>query len=259
MSFQQPSIVSGWNGPLHKIKIIKSKWIRSYAQNQPAAITGTVVSHVYKSNGQGTGVLTFTYDAGGSHSFQWAAPGDSAGSPAKVSSSGKYTLYSADTSRWVRIVVDYTGLPSQGASDTITITPLNGLSMASQLAQKLLNRYRDPVSAISFEMDINNMVFDGEFIRPGDFKDITTDEASELGSGAWTKERVMITRVRPDMSRHRVRVEAVETKMYRRYGFVAPAGQPDYPAATPSERERAYIGDSSNKVNGGTEDGYVIW
>ncbi len=213
---------SEWNEV--STKIIKSKWIRSLAQTQPVAITGAVISHVSKSNGAGSGVLAFTFDAGGSHSFQWTAPGDSAGSSVKVSSSGKYTLYSADTSRWVRIVVDYAGLPAQGASDTITIMPLNGLGMASQLAQKLLNRYRDPVSTISFEMDINNMVYGGDFIRPGDFKDITTDDASELGSSSWTKERVMITRVRPDMSRHRVRVEAVETKMYRRYGFVAPAG-----------------------------------
>ncbi len=248
---------SQWNEV--STKIIKSKWIRSLTQTQPVGITGTVLSHISKSNGPGSAVLHFSHDAGGSHSFRWAAPGDGLGQTVKVSSSGKYTLYSADTSRWAKIVVDYASLPLQTMIDIITITPLKGLSMASQLAQKILNRYRDPVSTVRFEMDLNNMVFDGELIRPGDFKDITTDEASELGVSSWKKERVMITKVRPDMGRHRVSVEAVETKMYRRYGFVVPPGQPDYPMATKAERERAYIGDGANRVNGGTEDGYVIW
>ncbi len=240
-------------------KTIKSKWIRSLTHTQPVNITGATLYHLSKNNGPGAGALTFTPSANGSHTLQWAPPGEAAGGAVSLSSSGRYTLYSSNGSKWVKLVVDYGSLPTQGKSDTITIATLNGLSMATQLAQKILNRYRDPVSTISFEMDINNMVYNSSFIKPADFKDITTDEAFEHGSPTWNGERVMITRVRPDMSSHRVRVEAVETKLYRRYGFVAPPGQPDYPAATPSQRERAYIGDSANKVNGGTEDGYIIW
>ncbi|MFQ5428049.1 MAG: hypothetical protein ACE5EZ_03615 [Thermodesulfobacteriota bacterium] len=240
-------------------KTIKSKWIRSLTHSQPANITGATVYHLSKSNGPGAGVLAFTPVANGKHTFTWAPPGEAAGGPVSVTSAGKYTLYSSDGSKWIKLVVDYAALPTQVSSDTITISTLNGLSMATQLAQKILNRYRDPVSTISFEMDINNIVYDSNFIRPTDLKDITTDEASEHGTSTWNNERVMITRVRPDMSRHRVRVEAVKTQLYRRYGFVAPVGQPDYSTANKSERERAYIGDSSNKVNGGTEDGYIIW
>jgi hypothetical protein len=69
----------------------------------------------------------------------------------------------------------------------------------------------------------------------------------------------MITSLRPDFLWHTAKVEAVQTKMYRRYGFIAPAGYPDYPSASAAQRERAFIGDASNKVNGGTEDGYYIW
>jgi len=240
-------------------KTIKSKWIRSLTHNQPVNITGAIVYHLSKNNGSGSGTLIFTAGAGGSHVMQWAPPGETPGGAMSFSSSGRYTLYSADGSKWIKLVVDCANLPAHGASDTITISTLNGLSMASQLAQKILNRYRDPVSTISFEMDINNMVYNSTLIRPTDLKDITTDEAFEHGVSAWNSERVMITKVRPDMSNHRVMVEAVETKLYRRYAFIAPAGQADYPAASQSERERAYIGDNANKVDGGTEDGYIIW
>jgi len=249
--------LSQWNEI--STKTIKSKWIKSLTHNQPVNITGATVYHLSKNNGPGQGVLTFTPGAGGSHALRWAPPGEAAGGAVSFSSPGRYTLYSLDGSKWIKLVVDYANLPVVGASDTITISALNALRMATQLAQKILNRYRDPVSTISFEMDINNMVYNSALIRPTDLKDITTDEAFEHGNDAWNSERVMITRVRPDMSSHRVRVEAVETKLYRRYGFVAPAGQADYPAAADTERERAYIGDSFNKVNGGTEDGYIIW
>ncbi len=240
-------------------KTIKSKWIRSLTHTQPVNISGATIYHISKSNGTGDGVITFTYSVSGIHTLQWAPPGGAAGAAVSVSSSKKYTLYSADKSKWIKLVVDYANLPAQNLSDTIQITTLNGLSMASQLAQKILNRYRDPVSVITFEMDINNMVYDSSLIRPADLKDITTDDAFELGKDSWTNERVMITRLRPDMSRHRVRVEAVKTQLYRRYGFVAPSGQADYPGAAKAQRDRAYIGDGSNKVNGGTEEGYLIW
>jgi len=45
----------------------------------------------------------------------------------------------------------------------------------------------------------------------------------------------------------------------RRYGFIAPAGSPDYTAASTEQKKHAYIGKASdNKVNEGKEDGYYI-
>ena len=69
----------------------------------------------------------------------------------------------------------------------------------------------------------------------------------------------MLTSVRPDFSFNRVSVEAIETKMYRRYGFIAPPGYPDYQAATASQREYGFIGGNANKVEAGGRDGYAIW
>ena len=46
--------------------------------------------------------------------------------------------------------------------------------------------------------------------------------------------------------------------MYRRYGFIASAGHPDYGSATAAEKLYAFIGDASNEVGAG-DDGYYIW
>jgi len=240
-----------------KTKTIRSKWIRSLTYSYTSNITGLVVYHASRNNGAGAGAISFTYDAGGKHTLQYTAPGDSIGPAVTVSKDGKFQLLSADATRYIRVVVTHASLPASDASDTLTLTALAGDTLAGTLAQKLLARFRDPASRVTLEVDINNAAYNSTFIKPTDLKDLTTDEAAEKGEISWNRERVMITSVRP--AGERVKVEAIETKFYRRYGFIAPAGQADYVAATAAERERAYIGDANNKVNGGAEDGYYIW
>lgn len=237
-------------------KVVKSKWMRSRTYSQPVNAAGVVIYHCSRNNGTGTGVLTYTYAAGGS-TLQWTAPGGSIGTAVKVTKDGKYQIFDADTTKYIRVIVTLASLAGSNKTDNIAITALGADTFAAALAQKLLNRYRDPASTVALDIDINNVAFGGVFIKPTDLKDITSDEAVEKGVSAWNKERVMITSVRPD--KDKVSIEAIETRMYRRYGFIAPAGQANYPAATAAEKERAYIGDANNKVNAGTEDGYYVW
>lgn len=240
-------------------KAIKSKWMRSRTYTRTANIGSyVVIYHVSRANGTGNGTLTYTKST---RQLRWTAPGDTIGEAVTLSKSGKYQVFSADKTKYIRVVVDATALPVDTGTiiDTVTISALNGDGLASSLAQKLLSRYRDPVATVSLDIDINNVAYNGQFIKPTDLKDLSTDEASEKGLGAWIKERLMLTSVRPDFSAHKVSLEAMEAKMYRRYGFISPAGYPDYPAATASQREYGFIGDANNKVNGGTVDGYHIW
>ncbi|MBI5644435.1 MAG: hypothetical protein HY954_13315 [Deltaproteobacteria bacterium] len=245
---------SEWNEA--STKTIKSKWIRSYKHSQPVNITGTVVYHASKANGAGTGTLTFNK---ADNTLQWTAPGGSPGTAVELTEDGRIDIYDSDESRFIRALVSTASLPSVDKTDLITISSLGGQRHATALASKLLNLYRDPSATVSFEVDINNVAFNSRFIKPTDFKDITTDEASELGLSSWIKERVMVTSVRPDFSEHRVSVEAIKTKIYRRYGFIAHSGYQDYAYATKSQRERAYIGNAGNNVNNGAEDGYYTW
>ncbi|HLC19119.1 MAG TPA: hypothetical protein VJM57_08930 [Thermodesulfobacteriota bacterium] len=240
-------------------KTIKSKWIKSRTFSQPVNVTGVTVYHCSKNNGPGTGTLSFTYDAGGEHTLEWTPPGGTPGEAVAVSRDGKFDVYSTDESKFLRLIVETGYLPSANGTDAITISALNGQGLATTLANKILSRYRDPASTVSFEVDINNVVFNSRFIKPTDLKDLTTDEAFSKGSGTWSSERVMLTSVRPDFSAHKVKVEAVQTKMYRKYGFVAPAGRPDYPSATDKEKEYGYIGDEDNKLNNGTANGDYVW
>ncbi|HAO93426.1 MAG: hypothetical protein A2X93_09170 [Deltaproteobacteria bacterium GWC2_56_8] len=216
-------------------KTVKARWIRSYTFSQASTITGVVVFHASKSNGEGSGALVYIK---ADNTLQWTPQGGTAGSAVEVAQSGRYDISDADGSKYLRVIVDAGALPAADATDYITVEPLNGPVLASSVANKLLNFYRDPSSTVSFEVDINNGTTSGRFLRPTDLLDITTDEASDKGVSSWQRERVMITSVRPDITAGKTAIEAMRAKMMRNYGFVAPPDTPDYGAA--SKETRAY-------------------
>lgn len=237
-------------------KTIKSKWMRSRTFTQTANISGLKVYHVSSVNGIGAGTLTFTQST---NQLTYTAPGGSAGEAVTLSKDGKHQVFSSDKTKYIRVLVTTASLPAGNAADTITITDLGGTRYASMLASRLLIRFLNPVASVSFDVDINNVAYASKFIKPTDLKTITSDEACEFGDANWSNEQVMLTAVHPDYEKGVVKIEAIETKLYRRYGFIAPAGYPDYGSASAAQKERAFIGNANNKVNGGAEDGYHIW
>ncbi|HHL40889.1 MAG TPA: hypothetical protein ENJ37_10320 [Deltaproteobacteria bacterium] len=191
------------------------------------------------------------------NSLQWTAPGGTVGESVAVGKDGRYQVFDTDKTKYVRVVVDTSALPASTASETVTVTSLGGDTFAASLAGKILSRYRDPVSIVAFDIDINASADTSAMRKPTDVVDLTSDEAADRGRPRWTRERIMLTSVEHDVASSRLSVKAVQTRMYRRYGFIAPAGQPDYPSASAAQREYGYIGDGANKVGG--EEGYHIW
>lgn len=239
-------------------KTINSKWIRSYTFSHDN-ISGIKPYHISAANEPGTGEIAFTYDANGAHSITWTPPRGSAGEPVTISKNGKYQVYGADTTKYIRVLVTYADLPEASTTGNVVISAINGRIFAATLARKILSRYRDPAASVTFQVGLNNVAHNSTFIKPTDYKDITTDEACRHNRSSWTRERIMLTSVRPDTKQAVVDIEGIETKFFRLYGFIAPAGYPDYAEASPDQRQRAFIGDANNKVNGGTIDGYYIW
>jgi hypothetical protein len=235
-------------------RTIKSKWIRSHTFTQQPGLDGVKVYHASRANGEGTGQLSFVK---ASSTLTWTSPGGAAGEAVKLTRDGKCQVFDADKNRYVRVLVSAASLPAANAASEVDISAIGGGNHAATLAGKLLNRYRDPVATMSFDVDINCMATGASFMKPADMKDLTTDEACTKGAASWIRNRVMLTSVRPDFASGRVSVEGVETKMSRRYGFIAPAGLPDYEVATSSERAYGYLGDASNLTGG--VDGYHIW
>lgn len=235
-------------------RTIRSKWIRSHTLTEQPGLGGIKVYHASRANGEGTGQLSFDR---ASSSLTWTAPGGAAGEAVKLTRDGRYQVCDADKNRYVRVLVSAAVLPAANASSPVEVSAMSGGIHAATLAAKLLNRYRDPVAAVSFDVDINCMAAGPSFLKPSDLKDLTTDEACGKWASSWVKNRVMLTSVRPDFASGRVSVEGVETKMSRRYAFIAPAGQPDYADASSSQKAYGFISNASNLTGG--VDGYHIW
>lgn len=243
-----------------KTKIIKSKWIRSFTFAQPTLVLGVVIYHTSFNNGAGDGTLTFTFDGGGEHTLKWTPPGGTIGEAVTISKDGKFQIFGADETKYIRVMVTNGSLAGSSQTDSdITITALSGLQFAITVARKISSRYRDPSSIVKFDVDINDVASGSVFLKPTDLRDITTDEAFEFGDSTWIDENVMLTSVRPDFARGRVSIEAIETKMYLKYGVIAHSGQPDWDAADVDEQKHAYIGDGSNQLGVGNDDGFYIW
>lgn len=254
------SVSSGqWNE--ESTKVIKSKWLRSFTYSQPVNISGVTIYNSSVTNGAGEGALTFIYDAiDGEHSLQWSSPIGTVGEAVKVTKDGKFQLFDSSNSRYIRVLVDAALLPISNKSDTITIKAIPGLRQAGTLAKRILSLYRDPLSSMIFTVDINNGVNGTEFLKPTDLKDITTVDAGVMGVKTFLKERMMLTSVRPDFGRGNITLEAAQTRLYGRYGFIAPASlTEEWDGASDSEKEYAFIGNINNELGVGLESGFKIF
>lgn len=240
-----------------KTKTIKSKSMRSFTYSQPTQITGITIYHVSVDNSTGDGELVYNST---NNTLTWEPPGGGGipGAAITLDKDGTYQLFHTNLNKWIRVVVDVSALPVSDKIDVITISTLDSLNHATYLANKLLARFRDPASIVELSVDLRNVAFEAVFIKPTDLKDFTTDEAVEKGKSSWIQERMMIYSVRPNDNN--IAIKAVQTRMFKRYGFIAPASQPDWDAASEAEKEYAYIGDAAaNQLGTANDEGVVIW
>ena len=233
-----------------KTKVIKSQWIRSFEFDQPSNITGCVVYAASKDNGAGGGTLTFNF---ANQTITWQANGDTVGDTVTVDRSGKYQIKSLDERKYIRVIIDTTATPGGNQSDTITLAALAGSTYASTLANRLLNRYLDPVTTIKGAVDYKDLDNNGTMYVPTDIVKLTTDMVTIYNQGGFNAEPCILLDVKPDESRQRITFEAMPTKLGKKAGFIAPSGYPDYASATEAQREYAFIGRASdNKVYDGS-------
>jgi hypothetical protein len=238
-------------------KIVKSKWIRSFSIAQPSNITGCVIYNCNPRNGAGSGTLAWNAAAA---ALTWTAPGGSAGAAVKCDKNGKYQLFSSDTTKYIRVMVTAADLPGGNQSDSLTITQLDGPSIANSLASRWVARYADPQAEIDFSLDLSDAWHNDKLMRVSDIAEVTHDSIVTKGKNGWQAERIFLTSVRPDIEKKEVKISGILTGFKRRYGFIGPASLTvDYDAASEAEREYAFVGDDANMVGSDNEDGYNIY
>jgi len=125
----------------------------------------------------------------------------------------------------------------------------NEQAMRSFVAKKLIN-YRDAPKQIEFTLTPKDAD-----IREGDLYQLATDSLVGFDGAAETQKVLIVKRW--DDGKGNIRAVAETTVFNRRYAFVAPAGHPDYLAATEAERAYAFVCNTAGKMSNG-DDGYIV-
>ena len=247
-------------------KFIKSKWIHSRTYTQPSAISGVVIYHMSRANPVGSGTLDWNAT---NSTLQWTSPSGGIGAAVEITESGQFQLSDGNNSAYIRVAVtDFSLLSAEATQgETITVTALAGDNYAQTLANRTLRRFSNPVATIKWSTDLNDINNGTIFRKPGDFLNITTDEAFEQGENTWVAEQVVITSMRPDYLRQVIQFEATETKfsgsVYNsKVGFIhdSTTSPTDYDSATDAMKDYAYVCDTPALTVGTVANpAYVIW
>lgn len=237
-------------------KIIKSKWLRSFEYTQPAEISGVTIFHSSNPNGTGNGTLIYTKLT---NSITWKAPGGGDGAAVVLNEDGKYDIFDANGTKFIRILVDISSLPISDKTDTIIINTLNAETYARTFARRMLARFVNPVPKIKFTVNSNEINDGGNLRIPSSLVDITSDEMLYKGIDSFVDENCIINSLINDSSIGKLSIEIAPTKLSKKFGFIAPAGQANYPVATDEEKQYAYIGDFNNQLDSATVDGNYIY
>ena len=141
-------------------------------------------------------------------------------------------------------------------------TWITGNTLAGTLGRKILSRFRDGVKIIPFDIELKDASGDPvsapeTFLKVGDIFELTTSALQDI-TGTAVMKRYQVMK-KEQKSQGRYSVKTIDTKISDgRWGFIAPAGYPDYGSATEAQKEYAFISNSSGQMSDGTE-GYKIW
>lgn len=126
----------------------------------------------------------------------------------------------------------------------------NALAMKS-LAARVLSARRDAPRSLSFNLDPKDYT-----LAPGELVDVKTRRLTDA-YGNQEQTRCIIIKSE-DRGSH-VEIEARTTNYYgKRWAFIAPAGYPDFSAASDAQKKYAFIASSSGTMSDGSDAYRVI-
>lgn len=125
----------------------------------------------------------------------------------------------------------------------------NEVAVSAVVARRI-NFFRNAPKRLQLQIDPKDNTR-----KPGDLVDVQTVYLPDNGGNA-IATRSLITK--QDNKETHVVLEVLTTNFRRRYGYIAPAGYPDYASATAAQREYAFICTSAGKMSDGT-DGYYTF
>ena len=126
--------------------------------------------------------------------------------------------------------------------------------IATTVATRLRNRYRDPPRQVEFDIDVK----DEATARTADLISLRT-RALQDETGNILPTQMQISSVEETHPGHKLKITAQEWDFAKRYAFIAPGSTPDYASASAAEIQKyVFIADGSQLLSDGS-DAYVMF
>lgn len=167
----------------------------------------------------------------------------------------------AQSYRAVEVAVDADAESAAGYNEALPLTVYHRWLRPEYFRDKAAKRYIQAMAArmlagvieaqqqLSFELDRKD-----EALLTGHFAEITTDEATDIHGNDLAATWMVVKRTHGETTIKYQARQVVGDKL----AIIAPAGHPDYSAATDDEKQYGYIADASGMMTA-TEKGYRIW
>jgi hypothetical protein len=161
----------------------------------------------------------------------------------------------------LKLLEDTTDQTDTGETGSYTLisrglrSALEGVDIAFEIASRILSRFKVP------PIDMNlSVMFSKREIEVGDIVSVSHPSLPDTFTNTLgIVDRLLeVTKAQPDFRGGRMVLSVLETGFVK-YAWMGPPTMPDRPAATAADIVYAYMGDSNNKVNAGTEDGYITY
>ncbi len=129
-------------------------------------------------------------------------------------------------------------------------TDLSGDAYTRSVGNRILRQAYQGIQTIQFELELKD-----EDLALGEIFELTSKDVVDI-DGQSKVERWQVVK-KQKLSGGKFQYVAVNTRLKRRYAFVAPNGTPNYTSASSAQREYGFISDNSGKMSNG-DDGYLV-
>jgi hypothetical protein len=141
---------------------------------------------------------------------------------------------------------------NESAIKTIYATGILTETIASVVASRYRRRFRNPAKKATVTLELKD-----SGIKTADFINLQTRYIQDVDGTE--KARIYQVLKKRQKSPGQVEYTMLDTAWELNYGFIAPAGQPDWDGASSAQKLYAYIGDANNKLGTAKEDGFYIF
>lgn len=129
----------------------------------------------------------------------------------------------------------------------------SGTIIVAAIASRYRRRFLNPAKIVTIILELKD-----SSIKTGDIIKITSSAILSTDGNELSAHPYQVIK-KQQKTLGTFDYKTLDTSWQKRYGFIAPSGQPDWDSASEDEQKYAYIGDTNNQLGTAKVDGFYIY